>query len=162
MSLLAFLSLVQSLCVPLLPLMDGSAVLRPSTVSAAADMVGQAAPSETGGAAQRGRGQTMNDLQSCILRHWVHSHEEDAEGIRVYRPSTYKFPPARGRTGFEFRENGKLVYYGIQRADGVDESPGRWVIEEPNRIKVSVEHERIEPFVLEVVSCDEEMLKVKK
>ena len=73
----------------------------------------------------------MADLKTCILGQWIHSHEEDAEGVMVYRPANYSFPPSRGRMGFEFREGGKLVYYGIARADGSEQFSGSWVIEEP-------------------------------
>lgn len=105
---------------------------------------------------------TMRDLEACILRHWIHSHEEDTPGLRVYRPADYNFPRSRGRVGFEFREGGQLVYYGIARADGSEVSPGRWTIEGPNRIAIEVENERIQPFILEVLSCDAETLKVKR
>jgi hypothetical protein len=104
----------------------------------------------------------MENLQECILRHWVHSHEEDTHDVRVYRPTGYAFPPARGRRGFEFREGGKLIYYGIARADGSEQSSGRWTIEGTNRVQIDVDNERIQPFILEIVSCDDETLKVKR
>lgn len=110
----------------------------------------------------RRKGNEMKDLQSCILKHWIHSHEEDEQGIMVYRPANYNFPPSRGRAGFEFREGGTLVYYGIGRADGSEQSSGRWLIKEPNRVRVHVDNERIQPFVLEVISCDDQVLKVKR
>jgi len=104
----------------------------------------------------------MANLQECILRHWVHSHEEDTQDVRVYRPAGYDFPPSRGRVGFEFREGGELVYFGIARTDGSEESPGRWAIEGTNRVRIDVGNERIQPFILEVVSCDDNMLKVRR
>jgi len=104
----------------------------------------------------------MKDLQSCILGHWIHSHEEDAQGVMVYRPANYNFPPSRGRRGFDFREGGKLVFYGIGRADGSEQFSGNWVIEGPNRVRIKVNSERIQPFVLQVVSCNEQALEVKQ
>jgi hypothetical protein len=103
----------------------------------------------------------MEVLQNCILGRWLHSHEEDTPEIRVYRPASYKFPPARGRRGFEFRAGGELIYYSIERTDGSQQISGRWIIEEPNRIKIHVSDERIKPFELDVVHCDHEMLKVR-
>jgi hypothetical protein len=103
----------------------------------------------------------MEDLQTCILGHWIHSHEEDAQGIMVYRPANYNFPPSRGRIGFDFREGGKLVYYGIGPADGSENYSGSWGIEGPNRVRIRVNTERIQPFVLQVVSCDDQALKVR-
>ncbi len=104
----------------------------------------------------------MKDLQSCILGHWIHSHEEDAQGVMVYRPSNYNFPPSRGRRGFDFREGGELVFFGIGRADGSEQFSGNWVIEGPNRVRIKVNSERIQPFVLQVVSCNDQALEVKQ
>jgi hypothetical protein len=110
----------------------------------------------------RGRDNQMEDLQSCILGHWIHSHEEDAQGVTVYRPRGYSFPPSRGRRGFDFREGGKLVYFGIARADGSEEFSGSWVIEDSNRVRINVHSDRIPSFVLDVVSCDGQALKVRR
>ena len=104
----------------------------------------------------------MANLTTCILGHWIHSHEEDTQDVMVYRPANYNFPPSRGRMGLEFREGGALVYHGIGRADGTEQSTGHWVIEEPNRIRINVDNERIQPFVLQVVSCNDQELKVKR
>ena len=109
-----------------------------------------------------GRDEMMSDLQTCILGRWIHSHEEDAEGVTVYRPADYAFPPSRGRTGFEFREGGELVYGGIARGDGTALSSGHWTLTEPNRISIEVDNERAAPFVLDVVDCSKEALKVKR
>ena len=103
----------------------------------------------------------MEDLKTCILGHWTHSHEEDTAGVKVYRPADYNFPPSRGRAGFDFQEGGELIYYGIAATDGSEETFGTWTIEEPNRVKISVSNGRIQPFVLQVIACDEEILKVK-
>lgn len=104
----------------------------------------------------------MEELQECIRRNWIHSHEEDTQSVRVYRPATYAFPPSRGRRGFEFQEDGKLIYHGIAAADGSEQMPGRWAMEAPNRIMIEVDSERISPFALEIVSCDEHELKVRR
>ena len=104
----------------------------------------------------------MANLRECIVRHWVHSHEEDTQGVRVYRPADYHFPPSRGREGLEFREGGELVYYGIARADGSEASPGRWAMEGDSRVRVEVDSERLRPFTLEVVSCDDDKLEVRR
>ena len=47
--------------------------------------------------------------EDCIYKHWIHSHEEDTEDKKVYRPSTFEFPPSRGRDGFEIKENGEFI-----------------------------------------------------
>jgi hypothetical protein len=114
------------------------------------------------GTAGVGRDEIMSDLQTCILGRWMHSHEEDAEGVTVYRPADYAFPPSRGRTGFEFREGGELVYGGIARADGSTLSSGHWIVTEPNRISIEIDNERTTPIVLDVVDCSKEALRVKR
>jgi len=63
--------------------------------------------------------------------------------------------------GFELRDGGELVYYGIARADGTEVSSGRWTIAGTNRVRIDVDNERIQPFILEVVSCDDEALRVR-
>ena len=114
------------------------------------------------GSAGLERDEIMSDLQTCILGRWMHSHEEDAEGVTVYRPADYALPPSRGRRGFEFRDGGELLYGGIGRANGSELSSGHWTIEEPNRIRIEVNNERMAPFVLEVVDCSKEVLRVKQ
>ena len=104
----------------------------------------------------------MQELRRFILRHWIHSHEEDTNEVIVYRPVNYNFPPSRGRIGFEFMEDGKMTYHGIAYADGSEQSSGHWEIQGQNRIRINVENERIQPFDLEIVSCGEETLKVKR
>jgi hypothetical protein len=38
-----------------------------------------------------------------LVGSWVHSHEEDHDGIEVYRPGDFDFPPSRGRSSFTLR-----------------------------------------------------------
>jgi hypothetical protein len=66
---------------------------------------------------------------------WVHSHEEDSAGERVFRPPSYDFPPTRqGRTSIELRPDGTYV----ERAPGATDAP-----EEAGRGSWSVEGDRI-------------------
>jgi hypothetical protein len=92
----------------------------------------------------------------------MHSHEEDTKDIAVYRRAGYKFPLSRGRKGFELREGGHLVYYGIARADGSERFSGRWIFEGEDRIRIEVDNERIIPFVLTIDYCDRNVLKVRR
>ncbi|WP_326825355.1 hypothetical protein [Streptosporangium sp. NBC_01756] len=43
---------------------------------------------------------------SSLVGSWSHSHEEDAEGIQVFRPVDYDLPPSRGRETFTLRPDG--------------------------------------------------------
>ncbi len=134
----------------------------PTQTGAGARTSGPTGISEANIPIVRGEDNDMKDLRSCILGHWMHSHEEDAQDVVVYRPADYKFPPSRGRRGFEFREGGKLVYFGIGRADGTEQFSGSWVVESSNRIRIEVNSERIQPFVLQVVSCNDQSLEVRR
>jgi hypothetical protein len=102
------------------------------------------------------------ELPAACFKHWVHSHEEDTEAVSVYHPSDYNFPPSRGRRGFEFREGGEFIYYGIAPTDGSQRSIGRWTVEGPSQVRIELANERINPFTLEIVSCTSETLKVRR
>jgi hypothetical protein len=104
----------------------------------------------------------MADLKQCLIGRWLHSHEEDGEGLQIYRPASYKFPPARGRRGLEFRDGGELVYIGIARTDGAEPMAGAWTIEGNERVRVSVTTGSVQPYTLHVVSCTNDMLKVRR
>jgi hypothetical protein len=99
--------------------------------------------------------------RKCLLRHWVHSHEEDTKEVAVYRSIGYGFPRSRGRVGFNLMKDGKLVYYGISHTDLSLQSSGRWTfLGRQNRLKMNLDNEGMQPFELEIVSCNEEMLKI--
>lgn len=106
----------------------------------------------------------MEELPADLRRHWIHSHEEDTEDFEVYRPSDFAFPPSRGREGFEFREGGEFIYYGIAPADGNLEQPGHWHFEGPNKLSVDLDLEngRTSNLTLDVVSHDSDTLRVKR
>ena len=102
-----------------------------------------------------------NELPPEIFKHWIHSREEDIETVRVYRLSNYEFPPSRGRDGFEFRENGEFIQYGIGPTDRMQRILGTWTAEGENQIRVSFKAEQQEPYTMQVVSCDESLLKIR-
>ena len=106
--------------------------------------------------------QMRNELSPAIFQHWIHSREEDIETIRVYRPSDYEFPPSRGRDGFEFRENGGFIQYGIGPTDRAQRIIGTWTAEGENQIRVSLKAEQEESYTMQVVSCNESLLKIRR
>jgi hypothetical protein len=59
----------------------------------------------------------------------MHSHEEDTDDEVVFRPASYRFPPARGRTGFDLKEDGSLVQHGIGPTDRQTQAAGRWKLD---------------------------------
>jgi hypothetical protein len=103
----------------------------------------------------------MTELPEEIFRKWMHSFEEDTNGITVYRPFEYDFPPARGRDGIEFRPDGVFISWEIGRADALHGTNGHWKMESSGHVRVSFEGDR-KPLILEILHCDSEVLKVRE
>jgi hypothetical protein len=91
---------------------------------------------------------------------WVHSYEDDKDGLSAYRPSSYKFPPARGRRGFEMKKDGTFIYHQISPVDkGNDKKQGQWNQLEDNKIIVTANGEQ---QTLEFVSVNPEIIYVRE
>jgi len=103
----------------------------------------------------------MNELPNEIFRKWMHSFEEDKDGIIVYRPTEYDFPRARGRDGIEFRPDGVFIYWGIGPTDASRRINGHWKTEGPGRVLVSFEGNVQPSRTLEILQIDEGILKVR-
>jgi hypothetical protein len=91
---------------------------------------------------------------SQLFKHWQHSFEEDHGDIQVFRPAEYPFPPARGRAGIEFRPDGTSIRYAIGRGDAPTPQPGRWQMNEQNRLQMAGGN-------LEIVRVDDSILEVR-
>ena len=94
----------------------------------------------------------MNVTDLC--KHWMHSHEEDTEEETVYRPASYQFPPARGRTGFELNPDGSLTEHGIGPTDRRTRTAGKW--------KLKGDALQIGTRAMKIVSLDPQRLVVRK
>lgn len=64
--------------------------------------------------------------EELLTRSWTHSHEEDHDGLVVYRPSERDFPPARGRESFTLIAGGELEQVGPGPDDRPVTSHGSW------------------------------------
>jgi hypothetical protein len=103
------------------------------------------------------------DLPKQVYKHWIHSHEEDQGDVKVFRPQGYEFPPSRGRAGFEIRQDGVFIDHPIAPADGNESIPGKWENLGSHRLKVMFpKHPDRSAFVLEIISCDGQTLKLKR
>ena len=97
-------------------------------------------------------------LPDCLFKTWRHSREEDADGVTVYRPSDYPFPPSRGRDGLEVRSDGTYVSIDPGPDDRGRGTAGSWSIEGDSvRVVTSPASSR----VMTVVDCDDKRLKVR-
>lgn len=77
-----------------------------------------------------------------LYQHWVHSHEEDERerDYHVYRPSTYDFPPARGRESFQLKQDGIAIAHPIAPNDGNLTIMRKWKTEGDRLIIEDKEH----------------------
>ena len=80
----------------------------------------------------------------------------------MYRPKDYPFPPARGREGLEFRENGGFISYQIGPTDGGLAVPGQWLIQETNVVEVQFPNQSASSYTLTILECDEQILKLRQ
>jgi hypothetical protein len=103
----------------------------------------------------------MSEPPSGLFRSWVHSHEEDHEDVRVYRPDDHPFPPARGRRGMEFAPDGIFVDHPLGRGDAPDAVPGRWRLVSDRHIALTFGGARPDRE-LEILRCDEDVLHVRR
>jgi hypothetical protein len=94
-----------------------------------------------------------------IVNHWIHAHEEDSAGVRTFRPSTYDFPPSRGREGFDFRGDGTAIVYTIGPADGNLADTGRWAL--ADRMLTITLAAAPRPQRFEVAAVDTGVLKLR-
>jgi hypothetical protein len=69
-----------------------------------------------------------------LIRHWVHSHEEDSATEMVFRPASFRFPPSRGRAGFELRADGSMSEHGPGPVDTPVSVAGQWREEPDGRL----------------------------
>ena len=97
-----------------------------------------------------------------LERTWLHSQEEDQGDVRVYRPNTYAFPPARGRTGFQFDHNGLFTQYDIAPTDGLEGRKGQWKADGSSKVTISLDDKRDPDYSLEIVSLEKDLLKVRR
>ena len=72
---------------------------------------------------------------------WMRSQEEDKDPNTtwlLYRPDSYDFPPARGRSGFTLLKDGTFILIQPSPVDGRQEKPGKWKLVSPGIIRISV------------------------
>jgi len=99
--------------------------------------------------------------KKLLLRHWVHSREEDTATETVYRPSGFPLPPSRGRTGFEFNGDGTFKRIGIGATDISSVTQGAWKIEAADAKEVAVKVDG-ESQLMEIQDLRPDRLAIKK
>jgi hypothetical protein len=99
-------------------------------------------------------------LSSTVFNHWKHSYEEDQDGLKIYRLSTFQFPPSRGREGFEIRKNGEFIKHGIAASDEPIKTLGSWSQISDNKIVLSYADPGLNDTI-EIASTEKDLLKIK-
>jgi hypothetical protein len=105
---------------------------------------------------------TNPPLDPAILhRSWVRSTEEDTPTELVYRPSSYPFPPSRGREGMELAPDGTMVQSAPGPTDLARQRKGRWRLED-GVLHLALEEPGTGPRVLTIVRATPDRLVVKR
>ena len=100
------------------------------------------------------------NTEQCLARLWGHSREEDGDGITVYRPGGFAFPPSRGRDFVEFGADGTLRFYGAEPDDRTQVVTGEWRKVGEGTFELRRPSDPA-PRRMTVVHCDEQVLKVR-
>ena len=93
---------------------------------------------------------------------WLAAHEENQGDTLVYRPNTYKFPPARGRTGFAIGPFGRFEQFDIAPTDGLAGHPGTWTSDGSTRLRIHLTDGQQPDYTLEILSLDKKVLKLRR
>jgi hypothetical protein len=105
-----------------------------------------------------------SEIPPALFQRWFHSFEEDHDTLQVYRPESFDFPLARGRTGFGFSPDGKFEQYDIAPADGLEKTQGTWQLEPGNVVLVQLSnarHGRPVTYRIRIVSLEKGQLIVR-
>jgi len=103
--------------------------------------------------------QTLPD--PVIFQKWIHSYEEDTPGLKVYRPSSFDFPPGWSRKGMEFKQDGNFILYDIAPNDMRMEVLGNWEPMSNNNLKISFQSGKKESYILEIEKLSPNILKIR-
>ncbi|WP_067451928.1 hypothetical protein [Actinomadura macra] len=105
----------------------------------------------------------MNTTLTDITGAWLHSFEEDTGTSEVYRPSGYRFPPARRvRRGLEFRSDGTFIESRPGPDDRLREVHGRWERQGADRVGVTFPQGRGTPYTITVLSGTDDRLTIAR
>ncbi len=99
---------------------------------------------------------------SALAQGWLHAHEEDTGDTMVFRPSSFKLGPSRGRAGFELKPDGELVESRIAATDGSLKQAGKWKLSETGKLYFYRDDPATPAKVLEIESVSKDRLVVKR
>jgi hypothetical protein len=100
--------------------------------------------------------------RNALHQHWVHSHEEDTETERVFRPASFAFPRSRGRSAMALKPDGGLVETGIGPTDRPQESLETWKLEGDDSLSIYEKGKQKPKRTMKILSLDQDRLVVRK
>jgi hypothetical protein len=102
------------------------------------------------------------ERRELLHRFWVHSHEEDTDTEMIFRPDDYKFPPSRGRRGFQLNVDGSLVQTGPGPTDRPEAQTGRWELTQDGDLILHSELSSGRTQSLRIASIEKDRLVIQK
>ena len=105
--------------------------------------------------------QTEDSMKKVIGITWIRSFEDDKDGTEAYRPTTYEFPPARGREGWKFEENKTVKKQAIAATDGYVSEEGTWTLTKENQkdiVNIVMENGKVN---YEIISVSDSIIFLK-
>ena len=97
----------------------------------------------------------VND--ECLYKYWAHSYEEDDRTKKVYRPSSFDFPPSFGRDAFEIKKDGEIIFYFPGPDDKRKHLSGQFTIQDQNKLYVDLKTKSV---TITVLSCENDRLLI--
>jgi hypothetical protein len=91
----------------------------------------------------------------------MHSYEEDTPGFKIYRPSSFDFPPGWSRKGMEFRQDGNFILYDIAPNDMRMAVKGNWELMSNKNLKISFPSDKKESYIIEIDKLSHNILKIR-
>jgi hypothetical protein len=104
-----------------------------------------------------------DELPSDIYRHWMKSaQDKDPDrDVLVLRPKGSNFSLSRGMEGFDIQKNGNIFLYQLGPNDRPKKTPGHYRLESSDRIKVFFEDESMKPLLIQILSLQDDVLRIK-
>ncbi len=100
--------------------------------------------------------------RNALRQHWVHSHEEDTETERVFRPASFAFPRSRGRSAMALKPDGEIVETGPGPTDRPQESQGTWKLDAEDTLSIFEKGKKKPARTMKILSLDKDRLVVRK
>ena len=95
----------------------------------------------------------------CLYQYWIHSYEEDEQTKKVYRSSSFEFPPSFGRKAFEIKRSGKVIVYFPGKDDRRMSISGQLEIRDPDKININIQAKHLNMIIL---SCENDRLIIEE